>query len=232
MKNLNKKQRFENHFFVLLGGLSGIYTCALLPLFMIKFYFDRNKYNFINFLILCFSNVIQFLLILNSNINNSLHSSVLKIDFSKDMLISFIYNIILKPFLGRDLTHSIWMKISQINDNYYIWIILLFVLFLSISIINLKKIFYFLKENYTTSYLMIIFFIILGIIIFGSLGNQLGGRYAVIPGALLILIVLDILFKSKSFLLSFLLFFDFYYIASGIYEFRPNYKVNLMCKNS
>ena len=227
MKNLSVNQKHGNHFILLISGLSGIYTCVLLPLYFFKFYFHKVKYNFINLIILIFSNIIQLSLVLNSTINNSLHRSVLKIDFSKDMLVNFVYNIISKPFLGRDLTHWTWLKISNMHNNYFIWIALLFILFLLILALNFKKIYNFIKINYTCYYLVIIFFLISSVIIFGSLGNQLGGRYAVIPGVVLILIALDILFKSRNRMLStFLSIMILISVISGLFEFRPNYKFN------
>lgn len=228
MKNLSDNQKYVNHSILLISGLSGIYTCALFPLYFFKFYFNKVKYNFINLIILIFSNVIQLSLVLNSTINNSLHRTVLKIDFSDNMLVNFVYNIILKPFLGRDLTHWIWIKISNLNNNYFFWIALLFIFFLLILSFNLKKIYNFIKINHTSNYLIIIFFLISSVVIFGSLENQLGGRYAVIPGVILILIALDILFKSRNIMLStFLSTIILISVISGLFEFRPNYKFNL-----
>ena len=228
MKNLNKKQKIENHILLFISSISGIYTCALVPLYVLKFYFNKNRYNFFNFLILIFSNLMQLGLILNSKLSNSLNNSVFMNDFNKDMMISFVYNIFLKPFFGRDLTHLIWEKISYINNNAFLWTAIFFPIFIIFAIFKFKEIIIFLKKNYTTWYLIFIFFIMSGVITFGSLENQIGGRYAVIPGVLIILILTDILLKTKKSILTVVLsIMIFTSIITGAYEFRPNYRVNL-----
>ena len=73
--------------------------------------------------------------------------------------------------------------------------------------------------------LIIIFFTISFIVIIGSLENHLAGRYAAIPGIILILCVLEILYKSKNlylrYLLSVLILLS---LMTGFNEFRPEQK--------
>ena len=92
MSNLNRKQKFLNHSLLLLGGLSGVYTCALLPLFGLKFFLNRSRYNFINIIVLFITNLIQLSLIIISKLNN-LHNfinSFRNIEFLFTFLISFM----------------------------------------------------------------------------------------------------------------------------------------------
>ena len=72
-----------------------------------------------------------------------------------------------------------------------------------------------------------------GVISIGSLNNQIGGRYAVIPGVIIILILTDILTKSKKSTLTVILsIMIFTSLITGAYEFRPNYRVNLINLNT
>ena len=52
MINLNNLKKKFNNFLIFISGLSGIYTCALLPFFIHKYIKDKNNYNFTNVIIL------------------------------------------------------------------------------------------------------------------------------------------------------------------------------------
>ena len=82
MHNLNFFQKILNNFLVLFGGLSGIYTCSLAPLFLLKFLKNKSHYNFIKLLIIIFTNLLQLSLIIYSKINNKFHYSVLSNDLN------------------------------------------------------------------------------------------------------------------------------------------------------
>ena len=226
MINLSRTQKNLNHILLLLGGLSGIYTCALLPLFGLKFYENKTRYNFVNMIILLVTNLLQSILIIHSKLNEKLHTSVLKNDFTFEIVPNFFYNIITKPFFGRELTHLIWNKIFIIIDNsFLIFFISFFIIFFSFFIFQFKKIIFFFKKNKIFLNLVLIFIIISAIILVGSLNNQVGGRYAVISGTLLILCALEISYKTlNSYLKSISFILIFLSIAAGIYEFRPNKK--------
>ena len=228
MTNLNGIQKKINNLIILISSFSGIYTCSLLPLFAHKYFKKRDSYNLINLCFLILANVVQLYLILYSKISNKLHSSVLTDDYNLDILSNFIYNIFAKSFLGRDLTHIIWNNISFLSDNYIYYIFTSLSCFALLILFNAKKIFFFLKNNYVANYLLIMFFIISIIILVGSLHNQIGGRYAVIPGVILILLIFYFYNEVKNKVLSFFLFFLLSIsLISGVYEFRPKYKINL-----
>ena len=226
MINLSCTQKILNHILLLLAGLSGIYTCALLPLFGSKFYVNKTRYNFINLIILLATNLLQSILIIYSKSSGKLHTSVLKNDFTFEIVPNFFYNIITKPFFGRELTHLVWNEIFIIiNNSFLIFFISLFIIFFSFFIFKFKMIIIFFKKNKVFLNLILIFIIISVVILVGSLNNQVGGRYAVIPGTLLILCALEILYKTlNSYLKSISFILIFLSITAGIYEFRPNQK--------
>ena len=228
MINLSNFQKKFNNFLIFISGLSGIYTCALLPFFIHKYIKDKNNYNFTNVIILISTNLVQMGIIIFSKINNKLHSSVLSNDYNIEMLSNFIYNIIAKPFLGRDLTHLIWNNFSFFGQNYNLYILFFLSSILIILLFNLKKIQIILRKDYVIIYLVLIFILISSIILLGSLHNQVGGRYAAISGVIVILIAFYLSTKVKNKFISNLLFIlVILSLFTGTYEFRPKYKVNL-----
>ena len=226
MINLNHKQKIINQVLLLLGGLSGIYTCALFPLFGFKFLLEKTKYNFINALLLLTTSLIQLTLIFYSKLTNSLHPSVLSNNFTFDIITNFFYNIIVKPFFGRELTHLMWNKVFVIiNNSYFVFFSLLTIALVTLAILRFKIISSFFKENKVFSNLIVIFSIISLIILFGSINNQVGGRYAVVPGSILILCTLEFFYRTQNLYLKyFSIILIILSLASGINQFRPYQK--------
>ena len=173
MKNLSKNEKILNNTLLIFSSLSAIYSCALLPLYAIKFFFNKTKYNLINFGILFIATIIQLSLIIISRLNNTLHSSVLSSDLNFEIVINFFYNIVMKPFFGRELTHIIWDKLFLlINYNSLAFLSLLSLLSLSLLVFiiyRFKLIFSFIKDNNILLSLIIIFFTISTIVVVGSL---------------------------------------------------------------
>ena len=222
MIDLNIYQKIINNITIFIGSFSGIYTCSLLPIFFIKFLKEKNKYNFNNLVILIIGNIIQISLIINSQINSFLTSTVLRVDLTINSLFLFIYNILIRPFTGRELALYVWN--SKLLEYKIFFIILLFILlffliyFMKRNFINLYKI---IKKDSIFLKLITIFFIICLIISVGSLGSYFGGRYAAIPGIVVLLMILHLSFivsrKIKLLLMTIL----FFALFNGINEFRP-----------
>ena len=85
------------------SGLTGIYSCAIFPIFFLKFIKFRIKQDFYNFLILFSLTLIQLSIIFFSKSNGLLYEKKLNFFISYQEIISFYYNIFVKTFLGRDL---------------------------------------------------------------------------------------------------------------------------------
>ena len=64
MINLSNYQKIINNIIIFIGSFSGIYTCSLLPIFLIKFFKKKDKYKFNNLIILIVGNIIQIFLII------------------------------------------------------------------------------------------------------------------------------------------------------------------------
>ena len=98
----------------------------------------------------------------------------------------------------------------------------MYLFLLILLIINFKKVVNFVYKDKIILYLIYIFCTISIIIIFGSLGLYFGGRYSVIPGATLILILFYLQSKIDNTSLKYIfMMLITTSIITGIYEFRP-----------
>ncbi len=225
MENLNQKQKIFNHVLIFFGSFSGIYTCALAPFYFFKFIVKKNQYNFFNFLILIIGNILQISLIFKAKITNSLHSSVLSNDLNFELFVNFFYNVFAKAIFARQMTHYIWNKLNYFNVDYFLFFLTLGLIFLITIFINFKKIYLLLITDKVLSSLTLIFFLITFIVAIGGLGSYVGGRYAVIPGVIFLLIILHISFIIKKVTYKIIFFvLIIFSISTGFYEFRPPVK--------
>ena len=93
---------------------------------------------------------------------------------------------------------------------------------LIIILFNYKRIYFTLINDKILINLILIFLLITFIVIFGGLGNYIGGRYAAIPGSMIILIILQLSFIIRRvFLRTIFLTLIIFSISTGFYEFRP-----------
>jgi len=221
MHNLTKNQKIFNHLIIFTSGFSGIYTCSLLPLFVMNYYFKKNFYNLLNFLIILLSTIIQLSLIIYFKLKNTLSDSVFANNLDFSSLSLFLYNNIFKAFFGREFIHFIWEN-SNFFLNYIYAIFTIFIFLVLIILFYLKNIIKLALKDKIFLYLVYIFFTITFVILIGSLGNYFGGRYAVITGSTLILITIHLhsIIKKKIFKI-FTYFLIIFPLIAGIYEFKP-----------
>ena len=225
MKNLNKKQKIFNHTLVFLGAFSGIYTCALIPFYTFKLIKEKLRYNLNNFLILLLGNILQISLIIKAKIDNTLHLTVLNNDLNLDIFINFFYNVFVKAIFARQLTHFLWDKLNIFGNNYILFFLIVVIFCGVIIFFYSQNIFTLLRNDKILINLILMFFLMSSVVIVGGLGNYIGGRYAVIPGILIILIILHLSFLVQKIfakiIFTTLLIFS---IFTGLYEFRPPVK--------
>ena len=224
MINLNNFQKKINYLIIFIAGFSGVYSCCLLPLFFINYFLKKNLYNFTNFIILFFSSLIQFYFVLRSKINNHLMEKVLVADLDLNIMINYVYNILAKPIFGRQITHFIWSDIIHLipGINYFYLFIIIFLILIIFLFYNYKNLFRVIIKDKTLIYLVYIFFAISILVLVGAAGDYVGGRYAVIPGVTLLLIILHLTFEmqGKKIKIFFTILISISLI-SGINEFRP-----------
>ena len=86
-------------------------------------------------------------------------------------------------------------KLNLIEGTIIYLVLFLIIIFAIVLLANIKKVINFLRDDYIFSILLSIFALISFVILVGSINNQLGGRYAVIPGSILLLIILHLALK-------------------------------------
>jgi len=224
MVNLSNLQKKINHLIIFFASFSGVYTCCLLPFYATNYILKKNFYNFLNFLIILIASCFQLYLVYQSKTNNLLPSGVLTTDLNYYIFINYIYNVLIKSFFGRQFVHLIWENLNSfiLSLNYIYALLSIVFVILIIFLLNYKNIINFLAKDRVSSYLILIFFVISTLVIVGGSGSYVGGRYAAIPGATLLLITLHIMFKTKLMKIKIIFFILLSFsLITGIYEFRP-----------
>jgi len=241
--NPDKTKKIFNYFLLIICGLSGIYSCALTPLFFFNYLRQKSRYNLICFLILFICSIIQLSLILISTsiVEDGASNTVIILELSKYESISFIYNTVIRAFFGSSFPKFIFdifgLNLNTILTNDNLKDILFFIslfatiilIFFIIWVLNTFK----KKEEKTVlTYLIIIFLILSFVVIIGGVSDSLHGRYSALPGITIILIVLFVASNSKNFLKKLSIVFLGFSLIFGFYDYRlKNYLVYLDCIN-
>tara|TARA_B100001175_G_C19475374_1_gene624045 strand:+ start:183 stop:1451 length:1269 start_codon:yes stop_codon:yes gene_type:complete len=242
--NPEKTKKMLNYFLLTICGLSGVYSCALTPLFFWNYLREKNRYHLICFLILFICSIIQLSIILISTsvVEHGPSNTVIILELSKYESISFIYNTVIRAFFGSSFPKFILenfglnLKVILTNDNlkdllFYVslFIILIMIFFLIWVFNSFKK----NEEKILYVYLISVFIIISFVAIIGGVSDSLHGRYSALPGITIILIVLHVASNSiKTFLKNLSIVLIGCTLFFGLYDYRlKNYLVYLDCIN-
>ncbi len=197
--------------FLLISGLSGVYSCLLTPLYLFKFIYKRNFTNMLKFGALGLATLTQIFIILNSKLTNSLSSGKLDFYISTNEFISFIYNVIIRTFFSGKFPNMIISSFDTINVHNNSIVIFSFTIFLMsifLFIYSIRIITKFYKKDLNIYISLIyLFFISSFVVIVGGVNDVIAGRYAVIPGLSLILIVIKLSFEQQKKFLNYLSIF-------------------------
>ena len=183
----------------------------LLQFFFYKFFFEKNKDNFLNFLCSLLPLVINIYIFFNFLNNTN------RFAFDIGKIESFSYNIIIRPFFGSTIPKFFYNKISITNiETILIAIFLIVLLTITIAYKILQK-----KDRIIT--LIVTSFILhSAFVLIGSLyPNFVGGRYSVIPGIILISLFIRFYQLENNNLLKYLFgSLIFMSLIIGIVEFK------------
>ena len=240
--NQEKINKSLTYILLIVGGLSGVYSCALFPIFFLRYLKKKNRLDLISSLILILCSIIQIFIIYLSKSEFELNSAntAMVLSFSQYEAISYLYNIIIRSFFGSslpgfflDLFNLDLNKVlnnKEINNLLFYLSILIFILLILIIVWAIKS---FKKKEDTDQffYLLISFLLISFVVVFGGVSISLHGRYSAIPGMILILMVLYISANTKN---NFLKTLSFILITSSVFfgflDYRlENYLVYLDC---
>ena len=188
----HKKQNvFFNNltvFLIFFSGLCSIYAAALTPAYLFKYYLIRDKENLKRFIFAFFSFLVQAVIVLN-HINEDLGETTrfgYEIKLFLESFYSYFYNIPIRSFFGSTIPKFLFFNLELYQMKYFeflvYFLLIIFILYLLSNV--LKK-----KDN--LSYILIISFILITLLILLGTVNPgfVGGRYAVLPGVILIFII-------------------------------------------
>ena len=211
---------------ILVSGLSGIYSCILTPFFFVKFYIKKKKNDFYNFIILLTCSFFQLSLIFYSKLSNLLYVSKSQmVSEPINFLSTFIYIYLIKPIFGRELSYYFSDIFFAFLEKKHLIILLFF--FISSSLLFLIKSSFpnFLKNDNIFKSLLGVYLSVMIVIFVGADNSPPTGRYATIPGLLILVLIyyLSINFPRRyiKYALKFLVLVS---ILVGAYEFRPHSK--------
>lgn len=210
----NKTKNFYEKispYILLLSGLSSLYSAILAPFFLLKYYFNKNKINYYNFIAISFSAIIQFAIIIYAKLNSFIFEYKTGISLVK--LISYCYNVIVKSFFGREVGQILTKQIININQ-----IKILSILFISLSIFF---IYFIIKEkDKILNFLILILITESFFVLIGSSHDQVGGRYAVVPGISFLLITYRLFQINQKILKFIFMIMIINSLILGTYEYK------------
>ena len=214
---------------VLISGLSSILPCVLSPFFIYKYFNNKIKLNLYNLFAIVIATIFQSIIYLYAKINNlELVAENTRYILSFEKVTNFTYNVLIKSFFGRDLTQIIYYKFLS-SFNLYALSLLIIILFLFFFILVIKKI----KIDKILFFLILFFLFNVSLAIFASKMEQVQGRYALIPGVILIFIVYRYYQISSGIPKNLSILLIVISLLAGSYEYKHNhvYPHYLICNN-
>ena len=212
---------------IFVSGLSSVLPNTLLPFFIYKYFKSKLRYDLYNLLLLLLTSIIQSYIFIFAKISNlEWVGQNERFIVSLDKFVNFIYNVIVKSFFGRDLTHIIYNKFLIAFNLKVLAFLVISVFF--IYLINLiKKV----KNDKILMTFLLLFLINSMVAFLGSKMEQVGGRHALIPGVTLIFIVFRIFQTSNGISKIVSVSLITISLLTGAYEFKYNnlYPKLLIC---
>lgn len=207
-------------FILFLSGLTSVLPCIFLPFFYIRYFNNKNKFNLFNLISLLIPTILQSILFVYVKINNlEIFVDGPRYILSLDKLINYYYNVIIKSFLGRDLTQTLFFNFFDLK-NLPILLIFLSLLILFFLKINFNKI----KKDKVLS-ILITFFVIQSVLaIYAAKFESVQGRYAAVPGILLLFSIYRIYQITDNWNKNFCAILILFSLMFGAYEFKANTK--------
>jgi len=194
----NDKKILNNisNFLIFFSGICSVYAAALTPAYFFKYYLSRNRNDLKRFLFALSAFLIQCIVIINYIYSNISETS--RFHFELNTFYSYFYNVIIRSFFGSFLPKSLFLDTGIYKIQYFNFLIY----FVSILII-LMMLIYVIKKKDKISFIMIFSLtLISSLIIVGSVQPGFaGGRYAVVPGVILIFIIFRFYSTENNFFL-------------------------------
>jgi hypothetical protein len=221
-ENFNKKKlNIVVIISIFFAGMSGLYSTILTPIFFLKYRNFKKIQDRYNYYTISFCLVVQLLVVLYAKFNNFIYQNKIHL-INSELVINFIYNIIFKSILG--MQSKIIISTLNFDRIYYIWIISIFLFFVFYFLFkNYKN--YLTKNIYSSLSLIYSFSAISLFVMIGGVSNYVGGRYAVVPSIIFLLIFMHLSNLLNEFKIRYLfLTVIIISLSFGLYEFKTNNK--------
>jgi len=206
---------------VFFAGMSGLYSTILAPIFFFKYRIFQKTQDRYNYFIISFCLLVQLLIVLYAKFNNFIYQNKIH-SINLELFINFIYNVIFKSILGMQSK----IIVSTLNfHRIYYFLIISMLLFFVLCYLFKKYKNYLIKNVYSSLSLIYSFFAISLFVMIGGVSNYVGGRYAVVPSIIFLLILMHLsnllnAFKIKYLFLTALITS----LSFGFYEYKTNNK--------
>jgi hypothetical protein len=206
---------------VFFAGMSGLYSTILAPIFFFKYRIFQKTQDRYNYFIISFCLLVQLLIVLYAKFNNFIYQNKIH-SINLELFINFIYNVIFKSILG--MQSKIIISTLNFQRIYYLLIISMLLFFVLCYLFKKYKN-YLIKNVYSSLSLIYSFFAISLFVMIGGVSNYVGGRYAVVPSIIFLLILMHLsnllnAFKIKYLFLTALITS----LSFGFYEYKTNNK--------
>jgi hypothetical protein len=179
-------RRWSYRILLALGGLSGPYTVFLLPLFAMRAFVERRRERIVQAAIVTLAFVVQVLVFWNFFVANPSVHALRKKELGLGILSRVLRLEIGAPLFGLEAGGGLAKSLVSFGEH---WFLLAYLAILPIALIDWKR--RRLRPLDSRALLFLSFSVLtLGIAAF-SFGIDLDGRYAVLPGYVLLFYLLD-----------------------------------------
>jgi len=217
-----RARRWVYRFLLALGGMSGVYVVFLQPIFVFKAFIERNKERYIQLTIVTLVLFLQFGLFIASNFQKKLTEKKSLEDIGLHNIGETLYYQLTLPILGKEFTKTTIKDLLIGGFHYGSLISIFLILLLGILLVRLLG-----KQrgdiNFSDSRITLVlaWFVLVISTNLGSLNNVPSGRYAVLPGFVVLFLILNSVRPNQRPLIStalvFLLSVSMY---SGLLDYR------------
>ena len=222
LKAVSRARRWVYRFLLALGGMSGVYVFFLQPIFVFKAFIERNKERYIQLTIVTLTLFLQVGVFIVSTFQKKLTEKKSLEDIGLHNIGETLYYQLTLPILGNEFTKTT-IKDLLIGGFHYGYLISIFlILLLGILLVRLLG-----KQrghiNFSDSRITLVlaWFVLVISTNLGSLNNVPSGRYAVLPGFVVLFLILNSVRPNQRPLIStalvFLLSVSMY---SGLLDYR------------
>tara|TARA_S200000501_G_C20852932_1_gene756481 strand:+ start:62 stop:1234 length:1173 start_codon:yes stop_codon:yes gene_type:complete len=195
--NFKKSHYFKKNltiFLLFISGISSIYAAILTPAFIVKYMVDKSKINLSKLISIFSAFILQLYIVVNNYLLNVGHDQRFEIEFYK--FISYVYNILVRSFFGSNIPKNLFVETNFYILKYFNTFVILLFIFITFYLM-----FYIFKKRDKVLYLTVFCLLIVSSFVMGGslYSDFVGGRYAVVPGIIVIFLVFRIFTIEKIF---------------------------------